>query len=316
MSENADLLGLNEIEREIDTVALKTGIGAVQESIQRAKERQQQSNSRSANYFRWKDGDKKILRFLTDDVVTADFYEYVIGADGKPHDFLYSPDVFDGAEDFVLKYGGKQHESGLSGPLVAPKTIERTVGLAVLRKEVSSPKGSQVVDDIYDQEVGDKKLKSRWFGIVKQSQGNFWYSLINGYASRYGTICDRDYEITRDGAGLDTKYSIVPLDPDPDLKEIEALQKHYGYGKPWNNEDLKRFMNCPQTLLQWAESYAGEERVKYFLGSKEPDVPHDNGFAEFHKDTTFNPGDADEAQAGGLDFGDLRSRMEKYKRDQ
>ncbi|MFJ4902825.1 hypothetical protein [Streptomyces sp. NPDC088727] len=34
----------------------------------------------------------------------------------------------------------------------------------------------------------------------------------------YGTVCDRDFSITRDGTGTDTNYKIVPIDPIPDLK--------------------------------------------------------------------------------------------------
>jgi hypothetical protein len=43
------------------------------------------------------------------------------------------------------------------------------------------------------------------------------------------------------------------------------MHKYYGYGKPWDTNDPNRFLNCPQTLHQWAERYGSEDRVKYFL---------------------------------------------------
>jgi hypothetical protein len=188
------------------------------------------------------------------------------------------------------------------------------VGIAVLREEIPAVGGSELRDYFYDSEVGDNTFRSRWFGIIKQSHGNFWHQLIH-LGMRYGTLCDRDYEITREGEKLDTKYSIIPLDPAPALKDIDALQKFYGYGKPWDNEDKDRFLYCPQTLPQWAENYAGEDRVKYFLGAKDdtPQVSHDNsGANEFHPATTLNPTD-DEAQAElptNTNFGDLKQRLE------
>lgn len=292
---------------------MKTGLSEVKASIDKQKEKQALSNTRSANYFRWKNGDKKIVRFLTDDVITVRFYEYVVGSDEKPHDFLYSPDVFgEGTEDFVLKYGGKSFEKGLSGPLVEPRAIERTVGLAVLREEIPAVGGSQLRDNIVELEVGDATFRGRWFGIIKQAHGNFWHQLIH-LGMRYGTLCDRDYEITREGEKLDTKYSIIPLDPDPELKDVEHLQKFYGYGKRWDNEDKDRFLYCPQTLPQWAENYAGEERVKFFLTPKEEQQSSSNGNDEFHPATTLNPVE-DEAQAElptNTNFGDLKTRLEE-----
>lgn len=270
---------------------MRTGLQALSDSM---KQPQGQSFTK-INYFRWEAEDKKIVRFLTDDIITAKFYEYIVDARGKFQNFIYSPEVFgEGTEDFVKKYGGKVYENGKSGPLVEPKLIERCAGIAVLRKEI--PKaggGTEIVDYTEDITVGDQKLKARWFGIVRQSKRNFWQQLVD-LGMRYGTLCDRDYEIKRTGERLDTTYSIIPLDPDPELRDIDTLHKFYGYGKPWNAEDPNRFLNCPQTLNQWAEYYASEDRVKYFLvdsgktESAEPQAdsapPSQNGFASSSSD--------------------------------
>lgn len=257
---------------------MKTGLQALRESIEKPVA---QTTYNRLNYFKWDNGDTKIVRFLTDDIITARFYEYVIDARGKFQNFIYSPDVFgDGTEDFVKKYGGKVYENGKSGPLIDPKLIERTAGIAVLRKEI--PKaggGTEIVDYTEDIVVGDQTYKTRWFGIVRQAKRNFWQQLSN-LGMRYGTLCDRDYEITRTGERLDTTYSIIPLDQDPDLRDMDVLQKFYGYGKPWDANDPHRYLNCPQTLHEWAEYYGGEERVKYFLVDNKDDsatAPTTNG---------------------------------------
>lgn len=248
-------------------ITIKTGLQALRDFGD--KQAAQQSGNYSGgkvNYFKWDNGDKKIIRFLTDDIITARFYEYVVDARGKFQNFIYAPDVFgEGTEDFVKKYGGKRYENGNTGPLIDPKLTERTAGIAVLRKEVPKAGGGvEIVDYTEDITVGEQQFKARWYGIVRQAYGNFWH-MLSDLGMRYGTLCDRDYEIKRTGERLDTKYSIIPLDPDPDLKDVENLHKYYGYGKPWDNNDPNRFLNCPQTLHQWAERYGSEERVKYFL---------------------------------------------------
>jgi len=241
---------------------MKVGLQALSDAMAKP----QGQNFTRSNYFRWADGDTKIVRFLTDDIITANFYEYVLDANGKFQNFLYAPDVFgEGTEDFVKKYGGKVYENGKSGPLIDPKLIERVAGIAVLRKEV--PKaggGTEIVDYTEDITVGDQTYKSRWFGIVRQAKKNFWGQLLQ-LGMRYGTLCDRDYEIKRTGSALDTTYTAIPLEPIQELKDIDVLHKFYGYGKPWDKEDPQRYLYCPQTLHEWAEYYAGEERVKYFL---------------------------------------------------
>lgn len=279
-------------------ITIKTGLQALREHGEKQAAQSSGNVSGKINYFKWDNGDKKIIRFLTDDIITAKFYEYVVDARGKFQNFIYAPDVFgEGTEDFVKKYGGKRYENGNSGPLVEPKLIERTAGIAVLRKEIQKPGGgTEIVDHVEDITIGEQQFKSRWFGIVRQAYGNFWH-MLSDLGMRYGTLCDRDYEIRRTGERLDTKYSIIPLDPDPDLRDMESLHKYYGYGKPWDTTDPNRYLNCPQTLHQWAEYYGGEERVKYFLS---PGENKEQSVAE------TKTAEADEAQASapeGTEFG-------------
>ena len=305
---------------------MRTGFGAVNKSLEEAKARQAQGFAGKLNYFTLKDGESKTVRFLTDEVLTTRFYEYVVNNQGKFTDFIQATDLHDGAgEDWVLKYGGKQHEDVMRGPLVTPTSKERSVGLVVLREENPREIDGRVKisyqDHLYEITVNGENYPARWFGILKQSHQLFW-NQMSGYHHEYGTICDRDYKIRRVGSQLDTSYQIIPRDPDADF-DIQRLQEDYGYGRTVDpatiKSDPERFLYCPQTLIEWAEYYAGEERAKYWLGDPKAATsePESSGIDEFHKDTTKNPDPvADEAQAASApsstDWASLRSRLERH----
>ncbi|MDQ1041438.1 hypothetical protein QFZ75_007940 [Streptomyces sp. V3I8] len=53
--------------------------------------------------------------------------------------------------------------------------------------------------------------------VINQPMKGFFANL-KALHGLYGTVCDRDFAITRDGLGTDTNYKIVPIDPIPDLK--------------------------------------------------------------------------------------------------
>ena len=294
-------------------MAYAVGLQAVKSAINEGKARAAAGPggnfSTKLDYFSWKDGDSKIVRFLTDDLIVAPFVDRIICTNGKTMDFLIDPD-----NNLVKKYGGKAKDFK-TGELVEPKQIRRGVGVAVLRDEKPLPgqtypgggQKTEVVDYTYNKDVGGTQFPARWFGIIKQAPGNFWETLVMGISERYGTICDRDYVIKRLGGGLDTKYSFTPLDPVDELRDLDAVKAFYGYGKPWNPEDPNRFLYCPQTLDEWAEYYGGEERISHWLGGDSSPV----------NSTTPPPSwavaEADEPQASqpatGTDFADLRSRL-------
>lgn len=285
-------------------------------------------------YASWKDGDTLILRFLTDDPLTVDFYEFVNvtnpeaipeGKTAATQSFIVAPDLHSGdpnwkGEDWVLKYGGKCKEYG-SSELSTPIPRTRTVSIAVLREEVTRKVDGKTVveyqDVLREIDIKGEKFPAREFVIVKQSYSNFWEQIV-GYYHEYGTICDRDYKITRHGSTTDTSYIAIPKREDPDF-DLKALQAKYGYGtgadadgNPLTADSPDRFLYCPQTLQEWAEFYSNEERVKRFLGGTPVAA---SGMDEFHPATTSNPV-ADEAQAAPpstTDFGSLRARLEAHR---
>lgn len=222
----------------------------------------------------WKDKDRVILRFLTDDVIVGPFAEYIVtnttSDDGKERtaDFLIDPD----GTNWVDYYGGKQREYG-TGALIEPRLRKLGVGVAVVRTEQPTQGGRvEIVDELHQIDVDGKKYTARKFVIVKMSIGNFWDQL-RGMGKRAGTICDRDFEITRRGADKNTKYDMSPIDPresaEP-LEDLAALHQFYGYGLKYDETNPDRYLFCPQTLDEWAEGYSGKDRAEHFLGNAKP----------------------------------------------
>lgn len=262
-------------------MAFERGLGAIDKAAAEAAS----GFGPRLGFQSWKDKDRVILRFLTDDVIVGPFAEYIVTnkttEDGKERtaDFLIDPD----GTNWVEYFGGKQREYG-TGALVDPKLRKLGVGVAVVREEKPTEGGRvQIVDQLHTIDVDGKKYTARKFVIVKMSIGNFWDQL-RGMGRRAGTICDRDFEISRRGADKNTKYDMSPIDPresaEP-LEDLEALHAFYGYGKKWDEQDPDRFLFCPQTLDEWAEGYSGKERAEFFLGNAKPQEqpPQPNGNA-------------------------------------
>jgi hypothetical protein len=242
------------------------GLAALQRSVDESHQKGT-GNTGTLNYFTWKDGDRKILRFLTNEVISADFAEWVLSNDGKTKDFL----VHESKGDFVTALGGLTKDRK-TGQLVPPKLRRLGVCIAVLREERPILDGSgrsEIVDAIVPVTVDNVNYQARQFGIVKQGMKNFW-SMLLAVAGRADGICDRDYEITRRGGGLDTQYIISPVDPDERLRAIESVTGYYGYGRPWNDADPQRFLFCPKTLVEWADYYSSKERAEHWLLPKAP----------------------------------------------
>ncbi|MGW9067869.1 hypothetical protein ACWGQT_00255 [Streptomyces yangpuensis] len=77
------------------------------------------------------------------------------------------------------------------------------------------------VDEVDELDADDKptgvKLRYPRIIIVNQPMKGFFANL-KALHGLYGTVCDRDFSVTRDGTGTDTNYKIVPIDPVPDVK--------------------------------------------------------------------------------------------------
>jgi hypothetical protein len=284
--------------------SFQTGAQAIRQAIEEGKRRSDAitaGSGKSPNYFGWKPRDKKIIRFLADDMITADFYDFIVVKNGTTMSFLVDPAAPDLLEQFRSPSPGiGWRKNPRSGVLEEPKPRKLSVCMAVLRTEVRRDSTMVIEDYLYDRDADDTQLPARFFGIVQQGINNFWHTLAISCVNRYGTIVDRDYEITRSGEGFDTKYDIIPLPPVPELTDPDVVKRFYSYGEPWNANDPKRFLKCPMTTLEWATYFSGEERYRFWLTPEGSGPPSSepSGIGEFHPATTSNPAHiADEAQA-------------------
>jgi len=162
--------------------------------------------------------------------------------------------------------------------------------------------------------------------IVKQYK-TFWTTLT-GYYHEFGTICDRDYKITRTGTGRDIIYSIIPKNPDPDWNHdgssLAALQARYGYGtgqdmdgNPLTLESEDRFLYCRETLTEWLTEQASEDNVREALTAEgagpalnSPAASAPSWAAETVAD---EPNTVPAPAASGTDVSSLRARLERHR---
>jgi hypothetical protein len=294
---------------------------AIEEGKRKSDAARSAASGKSLQYFNWRPGDKKIIRFINDDYITEYFYDFILDRTGNTKNFMVDPSD----RERLFRYINRQTGVGMRRN---PKTMvleepqlptpeakgpgaprKMAVCVAVLRTEVRR-EGKLVIEDyLYDRDDNGTAFPARYFGIVQQSISNFWHTLIVSCHARYGTLCDRDYEVTREGEGFDTKYSIIPLPEVPELTDTEMVKKFYGYGDPWDANDPHRYLKCPMTTHEWAEYFSGEERYRFWLDPAAAPAETESapapaaapagggytpsGIDEFHKDTTHN----DEAQA-------------------
>lgn len=182
-------------------MALRQGADALKEAVEKAKF---SGNGVAATWFQWKDGETKILRFLTDvsEIFIVGQHDFVQCHDGKKRTFVCRQE-FD-APCELCNSGVKKREMGY--------------GLAVLRQAVKGDDGKietyqDYVEEVEVEENGAKVKKRRpVVGVVRQSPSNFWV-YIEAFAEKAGSLLTRDADITRKGASLDTIYTVWANDP-------------------------------------------------------------------------------------------------------
>lgn len=74
--------------------------------------------------------------------------------------------------------------------------------------------------------------------LCNMGHKNF-FNIFKGAAGQYGTCLDRDYYVTREGAGTDTVYHIIAAPPTKmDLRDDETMKTRYGHSRAEFNEML------------------------------------------------------------------------------
>ena len=215
-------------------MALKKGMSAVRESIERSQKGSGPKTYTETNWFYWTAGESKALRFLTDsnDIFVVPVHENVPTHDGKKKTFACRS-AFDASCELCAREKG------------APGAYRRDVGygVAVLREEVYEEvdgqrklTGYRDVTTTYEETVDGKSVtkKKPYVGIVAQGMRNFW-NQIAVISEKYGSLRDREIEIMRQGQGTDTTYMAFALDK----KEIEGIDTRYAKFLP----DVEAFLN-------------------------------------------------------------------------
>lgn len=314
---------------------MATGLNAIESFLKGGGGGGGSTSGRYLSYFILGDGESKIIRFLTDieDCHRTKFYEFVLDKNGKFQNFVVAPEFYADnptwhGEDWVKKFGGMTTDYTTKEP-VAPTPRERIVGLAVEREEYQADVDGRRVIRTHDMlaqfEGRDGKMyDSRNFLIVKQSKA-FWNTLIQ-YYHEFGTICDRDYKVTRNGTGRDIVYSIIPKNQDEgwnnDGSSLAALRAQYGYGtgRDMDGNEIgpdsdERFLYCTQTLNDWLENQASEERARAALVAEGVTIEssHQSQGPAWSNSAPDEPQAAAAPAANGTDVSSLRARLERHR---
>lgn len=261
------------------------------------------------------DDREKVVRFLTDDIVTAKVYGFVKG--GPKHngrDFIAPGSLYDedgtpnfdwvpDARDYFLENDAMIPDFSGKPTAAAKLAKEQAFGLVVLREEVQAD-----VDGRRKTIVQDKIVHREWekdgevkvydgpvYGFVKQGFPNFWQVLV-GFYNRYGTLTDRDYVITRQGNDKNTKYHIVPLDKDPELETPEQLAERYQ--PPQDLSDLMKRMSDYDQAKNWFEA--------------KPSDSDDGGGSEEQSSGNTSASSTSEEKVH-TPTGGLRSKLQNYR---
>jgi len=199
-------------------MALKKGMAAVKESLEKS-ERKPTSGTKyeRTNWIGWKGGETKVLRFLTDasDIYVVPVHENVETHDGGKRTFVCRG-AFD-ADCELCSTGAYKRDLGYGIAALREPAYEEVDGQ---KKHVGY---RDVVETYESQEDGKTVVKKKpYVGIVSQAMRNFW-SGISLISEKYGSLKDRDIEIVRQGAGVETQYMPFALDK----KEIANIDERY-----------------------------------------------------------------------------------------
>ena len=208
----------------------------------------------------------KTLRFLSNDVIVCRVYEFVPGGkDGKGRDFVDPASLVDDSGqplwDWVQPHKdffklNDVHYPDFKGNLVSHKKQgkERIYALAIVREEYKAEDGTLKIRDKMvkrewtDKDGNKKEETGPYYGHVKQAVQNFWNTMFRFY-QKYGTITDRDYEISRSGNGTDTSFTFIQQDVDPDLKSQDQVDK--AYESPVSMEEFMKGMASYEEAYKW-----------------------------------------------------------------
>lgn len=199
----------------------RRGAEAIEEVAKQAS-----SSFARTHYFGIKDGEKAIVRFLTDhDQWIGVLMHSMVPTKAKPDNFEGNwPQVMGAVCRKDPAFAGTYSDCYICDHLAGKGKVKgnpslRTWALACLREEVIED-GKVVGFRDAVREVKRKKkdsdteetIQEKAIVVVTMGWKNF-FAALQGFAGHYGTVLDRDYIIKRKGSDTDTTYQIIPMDP-------------------------------------------------------------------------------------------------------
>ena len=314
------------------------GMGSVKKAQERAEQKSVSGNYLPKIYWADKKDSTefdrtKTLRFLSNDVIVCKVYEFVPGGkEGKGRDFVDPAslvddngqplwDWVDPSKDFFKL--NDVHYPDFRGNLTPWKkqAKERIYALAIVREEYQDKDGTiKIRDKMVKREWTDKDGNKKeetgpYYGHVKQAVQNFWNTMFRFY-QKYGTITDRDYEITRIGNGTDTTFTFIQQDVDPDLKTQDQVDK--AYQSPVSMEDFMKGMASYEEVYKWvvegnstAQLRNPQDHSKFMSGGAVASTPASEP-AQESAPASEPEEESTQPTSGGVDS--LRSELEQLAR--
>ena len=124
----------------------------------------------------------------------------------------YVHDVVMKANSKIKKPAGRQWAWAVEREAVIGDGTEATGGAAMQGKVVGYRDATRIVKRKVEGSDQEQEIEEKALVIVNQGYKNF-FGALTGFASIYGTALDRDYVVQRKGAGKETDYNLIPLDP-------------------------------------------------------------------------------------------------------
>lgn len=116
-------------------------------------------------------------------------------------------------------------------------------------------------DEFEDGQPTGKTRTLKKFVVLNFAMENFFDKLL-GFNNVYDTVVDRDYKVTRKGAGTDTSYEIAPLDPQKDPETGKRLDLR--------NPDFAKLYEYDFDLDKIIADQASDEHYTWFFDVRVP----------------------------------------------
>lgn len=260
-------------------------------------------------FFGMEDGKTEVIRLLTDadEWITVDQHQ-MVPTKGKPADYPKDarwPEKMGCVcrKDPAFTFGECYVCENIVGKVAkVKKPSGRTWALACLREEVMEDgkvvglrdKTREVTIPEKDGQP-EKKITEKAIVVVNMGYKNF-FSILEGFAGRYGTILDRDYWIKRSGSDTDTTYQIVPMDP------IETDEGRFDLREPKFMERYKHDLDLEKVITERAsdEFYARFFDPRFTTNDKGEVIPASGEQATAASAPAAPSGDVDEERLSAL----------------